>query len=382
MAASKKKRTGARAAVVVVLCLVLVCVVAAAVALGLVSRRVKSFAGGASFSLDYQITSTAAEEPALYKVLAQFGGTSGRVDGQYTPEALQLELYPQASGSSQPLTRLYISKDETLYERYHQWAHTRGKKLLTWLYRLLAVVVCFSIIWVLLQTASYLPPFGNPDNPVNNEVSQRYIEKGMEETGAVNIVAGMILDYRAFDTLGESNVLFIAACSVLILLRVSGSKDGKPSTEQLEAEADDRMYEPKNDAILQHAANFLVPLILMFGVYVILNGHISPGGGFSGGAIMGAGLILYLNAFGFKRTERFFTFTTFKIVSCVALSFYALSKAYSFFTGANHLPSIITTGTPGMIFSAGLIPYLNIAVGLVVCCTMYAFYTLFRKGDM
>ena len=46
MAASKKKRTGARAAVVVVLCLVLVCVVAAAVALGLVSRRVKSFAGG------------------------------------------------------------------------------------------------------------------------------------------------------------------------------------------------------------------------------------------------------------------------------------------------------------------------------------------------
>ena len=104
MAASKKKRTGARAAVVVVLCLVLVCVVAAAVALGLVSRRVKSFAGGASFSLDYQITSTAAEEPALYKVLAQFGGTSGRVDGQYTPEALQLELYPQASGPSPACT--------------------------------------------------------------------------------------------------------------------------------------------------------------------------------------------------------------------------------------------------------------------------------------
>ena len=116
MAASKKKRTGARAAVVVVLCLALVCVVAAAVALGLVSRRVRSFASGATFSLDYQITSTAAEEPALYKVLEQFDGTSGRVDGQYTPDALQLELYPKVSGSSQPLTRLYISKDETLYD--------------------------------------------------------------------------------------------------------------------------------------------------------------------------------------------------------------------------------------------------------------------------
>ena len=196
------------------------------------------------------------------------------------------------------------------------------------------------------------------------------------------IMGGLLLTVLLRNRKSLLHVCLNMPDSVLILLRVSGSKDGKPSTEQLEAEADDRMYEPKNDAILQHAANFLVPLILMFGVYVILNGHISPGGGFSGGAIMGAGLILYLNAFGFKRTERFFTFTTFKIVSCVALSFYALSKAYSFFTGANHLPSIITTGTPGMIFSAGLIPYLNIAVGLVVCCTMYAFYTLFRKGDM
>ena len=274
------------------------------------------------------------------------------------------------------------SLDETLYERYHQWAHTRGKKLLTWLYRLLAVVVCFSIIWVLLQTASYLPPFGNPDNPVNNEVSQRYIEKGMEETGAVNIVAGMILDYRAFDTLGESNVLFIASCSVLILLRVSGSKDGKPSTEQLEAEADDRMYEPKNDAILQHAANFLVPLILMFGVYVILNGHISPGGGFSGGAIMGAGLMIYVTAFGFKDIRRFFTYKTYQRVVLCSLLTYAASKCYSFYTGANDIHSIIPLGTPGAILSSGLILVLNICVGLIVTCTMYAFYAVFRKGEV
>ncbi len=97
---------------------------------------------------------------------------------------------------------------------------------------------------------------------------------------------------------------------------------------------------------------------------------------------MGAALLLYLNAFGFKKTERFFTFKTFKAVSVCALSFYAVSKAYSVFTGANHLHSFISPGTPGKLFSAGLIPYLNLAVGLVVCCTMYAFYTLFRKGDM
>ena len=278
--------------------------------------------------------------------------------------------------------RLLLRDEQDMYSQVHAWSRSKGAKLAQWFYRITAVVICLGIIWMLLQTAAFLPPFGNPGNPANNEVSRRYIEQGMQETGAVNIVAGMILDYRAFDTLGESNVLFIAACSVLILLRISSEKHGGDAVAQLEAEADDRMYEPKNDLILQRIASFLVPLILLFGVYIIMNGHISPGGGFSGGAVMGAGLILYLNAFGFKKTERFFTFKTFKVVSLCALSFYAFSKAYSFFTGANHLSSFITPGTPGRLFSAGLIPYLNIAVGLVVCCTMYAFYTLFRKGDM
>ena len=272
--------------------------------------------------------------------------------------------------------------EKSMYNKVHAWAQTKGKRFTNWLYIIAAVVICVSIIVLLVSTAAELPPYGAADNPAHNEVAQRYIEEGMKETGAVNIVAGMILDYRAFDTLGESNVLFIAAVTVLILLRVTSRPDGKPTTSQLEAECDDRMYEPKNDLILQYQTNFLVPMILLFGVYGLMNGHIGPGGGFGGGAIMGAGLILYLNAFGFKKTERFFTFTTFRIISVMALSFYAVSKAYSFFTGANHLPSIITPGTPGMLFSAGLIPYLNIAVGMVVCCTMYAFYTLFRKGDM
>lgn len=245
----------------------------------------------------------------------------------------------------------------------------------------LSVLLCVGIIGILVITAQYLPPFGHPENPANNEVSRRYIENGMEETGAVNIVAGMILDYRAFDTLGESNVLFTAVCAVMLLLRVTADKR-RSAAYQLELETDDRMYEPKNDLILRGIARLLVPCILLLGMYIILNGHLSPGGGFSGGAVMGAGLILMLNAYGFRRMERFFTIRLFRAVTVCALSFYALSKAYSFFTGANHLPSIITPGTPGMIFSAGLIPYLNISVGLVVCCTIYSLYTLFRKGDL
>ena len=137
-----------------------------------------------------------------------------------------------------------------------------------------------------------------------------------------------------------------------------------------------------NDIILQKCACVLVPFIMIFGIYIILNGHLSPGGGFSGGAVLGSGLILYLNAFGFEKTERFFTEKVYRRITLCALTFYCVAKSYSFFTGANHLESGIPLGTPGAILSSGLILPLNICVGLVVACTMYAFYTLFRKGGM
>lgn len=253
----------------------------------------------------------------------------------------------------------------------------REMRLYERIYPVASVCLCLCIIGILLFTVFYMPSLGVAQNPDNNEVSARYIEKGLEETGAVNIVSGMILDYRAFDTFGESCVLFIAASCVFVMLR------NAPETkaDELAIDANDRIYEPKNDMILQGVAKVLVPVIAVFGIYVILNGHISPGGGFSGGAILGAGLILYLNAFGFRKTERFFTPKVFKVVTVSCLSFYCFAKSYSFYTGANHLESHIPKGVPGAILSSGLILPLNICVGLIVTCTMYAFYCMFRKGD-
>ena len=178
--------------------------------------------------------------------------------------------------------------------------HNRKLQFFQKFYKVVSILFVFLLIGILLYMVSYLPPVGNAANPDNNEVAAKYIEDGMKDTGAVNIVTGMILDYRAFDTLGESNVLFIATCTVLILLRAD-SKSGKQQEEE-----SDRLYEPKNDIIVQKVAFFLVPTIIIFGIYIILNGHLSPGGGFSGGAIIGSGLILYVNAFGFKKIERFF----------------------------------------------------------------------------
>lgn len=257
----------------------------------------------------------------------------------------------------------------------------RGIRWFRRFYQVMSVFLCLSIIFVLLWTVAYLPAFGNAGNPDNNEVSARYIERGVQETGAINIVTGMILDYRAFDTFGESCVLFIASCCVLVLLRIDITESGGKAGKRL-AESNDRLFEPKDDVILQKCACILVPLILVFGIYIVLNGHLSPGGGVSGGAVLGSGLIFYLNAFGFRKTERFFTEKVYRRITLCALTFYCLAKSYSFFTGANHLKSGIPLGTPGAIISSGLILPLNICVGLVVACTMYAFYALFRKGGM
>lgn len=297
------------------------------------------------------------------------------LSGSKDPYVGEVEMKPQKEAEV-PESTILERMNESQMIRDKIYDTEKNKKLIFFHKFYVVSAIFFSIILagLLLYTVSCLPQTGNASNPANNEVPGRYIESGLEETGAVNIVTGMILDYRAFDTFGESNVLFIATITVLILLHQK-----KKHTEQ--GEEDDQIFEPQNDVILQASAAILVPVIIIFGIYIILNGHLSPGGGFSGGAIIGAGLILYLNAFGFKKTEQMFTEKTYKVICCSALTFYCLAKSYSFFTGANHLDSHIPLGKAGRILSSGLILPLNICVGLVVACTMYTFYVMFRKGD-
>ena len=300
------------------------------------------------------------------------------VMGEADPYLGRVEIKEQKENTLSPEVLEQHKKDRELtLKEVHDTEKNKIYRKFFRFYRIAAVLCCVALIAMLLVAVSYLPPVGNADNPAHNEVVAKYIEDGMQDTGAVNIVTGMILDYRAFDTFGESNVLFIATCTVLILLR----NDKKNEKKKAEWEAQkDSLYEPGADSILQKITFLLFPIIVIFGIYVELNGHLSPGGGFSGGAIIGAGLILYVNAFGFEKTQKFFTEKTYKWISFCALSFYCLAKSYSFYTGAHHLESGIPLGTAGDIISSGLILPLNICVGMVVACTMYAFYALFRKG--
>lgn len=247
-------------------------------------------------------------------------------------------------------------------------------------YRIVAVISCLFLIGVLLFAVSKLPRYG-VENPEATGVVKRYVEHGVEETGAINVVAGMILDYRAFDTLGESHVLFTALICVMILLRLD-SKNTRTRYEDYYAIRTERFHSISKEAIMRNVAAVLIPCIFVFGIYVLLNGQNGPGGGFSGGAVMGAGMIIFSAAFGFPAADRVFTRKLSTWVTFAALSFYSFAKGYVFFTGANHLENHIPKGTPGAILSGGLILPLDIAVGMVVAFTMFGFYSLFMRGSI
>ena len=299
------------------------------------------------------------------------------LSGSKDPYLGEVEMQPQKEPEIPEATILERMNERQMI-RDKVYDIEKNKWLISFnrVYKVAAVLFCIVLVGILLYTVSYLPRTGNPANPDNNSVSERYIENGLQETGAVNVVSGMILTYRAFDTFGETNVLFIATCCVMVLLMVDDAVLKKQEV------INDRYYEPKNDAILQGTAFVLCPIIFIFGIYVILNGHLSPGGGFSGGAILGAGLILYTSAFGFKKTQRFFNEHIYKLAKITALCMYGIIGSYFYITGANGIENHIPLGTPGHILSGGIILPIDICVGLEVACTMYAFYALFRKGGL
>ena len=237
-------------------------------------------------------------------------------------------------------------------------------RLLVRLYRVLTVGVTGVMAAALVLVSLALPAFGDPEAPAVNEVSGRYVERGVEETGATNVVSGLILDYRAFDTLGE-NILLCAACiSVMVLLP-------RPARAEREYPV---------DPILRRTGKAILPAILMLGIYVVFSGHISPGGGFPGGTLLGCGLILCSLVLGREQMARLLPPRRLGQCSAVCLLAYGGLKGYLFFSGANQSGWTVPKGTPGSIFSGGLILPLNICVALIVACAIYAFYELFSQG--
>ena len=227
-----------------------------------------------------------------------------------------------------------------------------------------AIVISALMLIVLLIGVVALPAFATPGNPTDNEVVHRYVGSAEHETGAENVIAGMILNYRGFDTFGESCVLFLAVCCVMLLLWATNDK--------IRAEAGEAKTAPY-DAILANVCRLLLPCVLLFGLCVLFNGHVSSGGGFSGGSVLGAALILFAVAFGSEAVHRFFTMRVFNLVRITGLMIYGLMFGVYIYQGANGIQSNL---------AHYIVLVIDIAVGLVVMSTMYGFYSFYTKGDL
>lgn len=311
------------------------------------------------------------EKTSAFKFLRWMKGTKD-------PYVGEVEMKPQEHRHVPAKVKHSIEEEKSqIRDQVYKTEQNKQVKAFKGIYKAISILFCILLTVSLIYVVAFLPPVGNASTPANSgEVSERYISSALEETGAVNIVTGMILTYRAFDTFGETNVLFIATICVMVSLMLE-----EKVAESIE-EATLKRHPEKDDAILQLAAKFLVPIIVVFGIYVILNGQNSPGGGFSGGAILGAALILYANAFGIRDTGRFFNEKVYAVCKVTALCMYGCIGLYYYTCGANGINNHIPFGIPGAILSGGIILPIDICVGIEVACTMYAFYALFKRGSL
>jgi multicomponent Na+:H+ antiporter subunit B len=160
---------------------------------------------------------------------------------------------------------------------------------------LVAALLVITAIPLLIGVAA-MPPHGDPNNPMHTHVSARYIEQGKEEAGAANIVTAVILNYRGLDTAGEVTVIFTALAAALAILI------SLPSPPKDDDQAGPTAP-PSPSPVVSFVVRLLAPFIALFAVYVILNGHLTPGGGFQGGAILGGLFIALTIVLGESRTR-------------------------------------------------------------------------------
>jgi len=145
--------------------------------------------------------------------------------------------------------------------------------------------------------------------------------------------------------------------------------------------------------IVRTVANQLILFILVFGLYVIAHGHLTPGGGFQGGAVVVSGVVMLLVAFSSKELKKSLRERLLTIMeSSGALIFAALAFAglgtvffYNFLVGTPIFGRIPATGPgPGDIWTGGVIPLMNFAVGLKVIAGLSAVVlaiALFSSGE-
>lgn len=212
----------------------------------------------------------------------------------------------------------------------------------------------YKIVLILLLAILLLFIFYEIHNLDSNRyLSEHYISEGVQETGAINLVTSVLYDYRAFDTLGEATVILIASSTLAFLVPV---KKGA-------------MLSTNFTIIVYQTVKFIIPFLSVLGGYLIFFGHLSPGGGFVGGVVLSVIPIVMTITYGIELSEYNFKPNIKSLLEDIGSIGFILLGLLGIFTRSNFLSNGQTNfnlGTPGKFISAGLIPYLNLMIGIKV----------------
>jgi multicomponent Na+:H+ antiporter subunit B len=178
------------------------------------------------------------------------------------------------------------------------------------------------------------------------QTGQAILEHGPQVTGAANSVTSVVLAYRGLDTLGELTILFIAATAAGLIM-------GKAKARNI--------LQP-GGFILKVTADLLFPFLLLLGMYIILHGHLTPGGGFQGGVILAIAFFLPL----LSGSNSAINENLISVLEGLAGGAFIVIGMLSLLKQEAFLTPLLGKGHLGDLFSAGSLPILYLAVGLKV----------------
>lgn len=235
-----------------------------------------------------------------------------------------------------------------------------------------SVLVPLLVVWVtgaaLLYGTADLPMFGDPNAPAHVHVAPYYIEQTAEKIGIPNMVAAVLASFRAYDTLGEVVVVFAAVIGVMALLglrqRPAGLEAGTRELEQHQ--------------VLKIVAKMVVPVILLFGLYVQFHGEYSPGGGFQAGVLFAAGIILYALVFGLQPARRVIPPRVLNWLPAAGVLIFGLTGVLNQFLGGNFLDYNTLAENPQTAQQLGII-MIEVGVGVTVASVMLLIYFIFAE---
>lgn len=241
-----------------------------------------------------------------------------------------------------------------------------------------ALIIIAVLGILLLRAAEDLPDWGDPQSPASVHLSDHYLEEAYAETSVPNIVTAVLADYRGYDTMFETVVIFCAGITVLIVLRRTHRKKAKvirPRPQRAGA-----------DIILQTASRLLVSPMQLFALYVVAHGHHSPGGGFQGGVILGASMILLALSYDLETALKHFKEKAVLRFSAIGVLIYAGIGLGCLYLGRNFLAYGAWAKSLGMTelaaHSHGMLG-VEIGVAITVLCIMFSLYIdLASGGDL